>query len=288
MRKPLPPITWFRAFDATARHLSFTRAAHELGFTQSAISQNVRALEDKLGTALFVRGHRALSLTEAGRLLVPDVAAAMAQLEQATERFLPATHRRKLTVAVSVSIAQWIIVPRIADFTAAYPDCALQIATAIWPDDFASTTADIEIRFGRKEVVGAKAVLMEPSILQVVATPQIAARVARDGLSAETLIQPVGISTGWSDVIRRTDAQKTLEPKLFVDSHGLAVDLAVAGAGVALTHSQITRHPLDDGRLAALPFPVGHADEGFYLARKSDQHKDLQETFVQWFANTLQ
>ncbi|WP_319799781.1 LysR family transcriptional regulator [Roseobacter weihaiensis] len=83
MKKPLPPVTWFRAFDATARHLSFTLAAQELGFTQSAISQNVRALEQKLGTPLFVRGHRALSLTQAGRLLVPDVAAAIAQLEQA-------------------------------------------------------------------------------------------------------------------------------------------------------------------------------------------------------------
>ena len=111
MKKPLPPITWFRAFDATARHLSFTLAAQELGFTQSAISQNVRALEDKLGTPLFIRGPRRLSLTEAGRLLVPDVAAAMAQLEDATARFLPVSDRERLSVAVSTSIAQWVIAP---------------------------------------------------------------------------------------------------------------------------------------------------------------------------------
>lgn len=111
MKKPLPPVTWFRAFDATARHLSFTLVAQELGFPQSAISQNVQALEQKLGTALFVRGHRALNLTQAGRLLVPDVAAAMAQLEQATTRFFTTVYWPKLTIAASVSVAQWMIAP---------------------------------------------------------------------------------------------------------------------------------------------------------------------------------
>lgn len=285
MKKPLPPITWFRAFDATARHLSFTLAAQELGFTQSAISQNVRALEDKLGTQLFVRGHRALNLTEAGRLLVPDVAAAMVQLEQATERFLPSITKPKLTIAVSVSIAQWVVVPRIAAFMSAHPECALQISTAIWPDDFAATNADIEIRFGRKEVVGKGAVLMEPSILQVVATPALAATVAQHGLFEQTLIQPVGISTGWADVTRRAGIKHHIEASLFVDSHGLAVDLAVAGAGVALTHSQITRHPIADGRLVVLPLPERPADEGFFLAQKTNAHSDVQTAFIKWFIN---
>ncbi len=282
VKKPLPPITWFRAFDATARHLSFTLAAQELGFTQSAISQNVRALEDKLGTALFVRGHRTLSLTEAGRLLVPDVAAAMAQLEQATARFLPPSSGPKLTIATSVSIAQWIIAPRLSQFLEAQQGCALQIATTIWPDDFASTNADIEIRFGSRQVVGADAMLLQPSYLHAVAAPEIASRCDPKNMAAQRLIQPIGISTGWQNLAKRATQEHSLEAEILVDTHGLAVDMAVCGAGIALSHSQITRAPIADGRLVELPLPEVPADEGYYLARKTDKHSDIQDAFIDW------
>ncbi|MGA9410120.1 MAG: LysR family transcriptional regulator [Roseobacter sp.] len=286
MKKPLPPITWFRAFDATARHLSFTLAAQELGFTQSAISQNVRALEDKLGKPLFVRGHRTLSLTQAGRLLVPDVAAAMAQLEQATERFLPETARPKLAIATSVSIAQWVITPRLATFIADHPTIALQISTTIWPDDFASTNADIEIRFGRREVVGAEATLMQPSHLHAVATPEFAKRLGptldADALSNVALIQPVGITSGWTALAKKAQLAKSLEPSIFVDTHGLAADLAVSGAGIALSHCQVTRSAISRGLLVALPLPVIPAEEGYYQAVKPSAHPALQKAFIDW------
>lgn len=285
MKKPLPPITWFRAFDATARHLSFTLAAQELGFTQSAISQNVRALEEKLGTPLFIRGHRSLNLTEAGRLLVPDVAAAMAQLEQATARFLPPTSGPKLTVATSVSIAQWIIAPRLRGFLDAHPGYALQISTTIWPDDFASTNADIEIRFGSKDVVGADAILLEPSTLHAVASPEVAARFDVQNLQEQTLIQPVGISTSWRDLAKKADNNQAPDAQVLVDTHGLAADLAVSSAGVALTHSQITQAPLSDGRLVELPLPSLPAEEGYYLARRTDRHPEMQNAFVTWMTS---
>ncbi len=289
MKKPLPPITWFRAFDATARHLSFTLAAQELGFTQSAISQNVRALEDKLGTPLFVRGHRSLALTQAGRLLVPDVAAAMAQLEQATERFLPATTRPKLSIATSVSIAQWVIAPRLAGFLAEQPDIAVQLATTIWPDDFASTNADIEIRFGRRQVVGRDATLMEPSHLHAVAAPHIARRlgpvIRAENLAEHPLIQPVGITAGWPDLARKAKLGTAIAPTVFVDTHGLSADLAASGAGVALSHCQVTRTGIERGSLVALPLPSLAAEEGYYLAVKPSPHEALQQTFVRWLTS---
>jgi LysR family glycine cleavage system transcriptional activator len=200
----------------------------------------------------------------------------MAQLEQATERFLPSTTRPKLTIATSVSIAQWIIAPRLSAFLAAHPDCALQIATTIWPDDFASTNADIEIRFGRREVVGQGATLLEPSYLHGVAAPTLAEK----PLMQQRLIQPVGVSTGWPDLLQLADLPANVEAQVFVDTHGLAVDLAVSGAGVALAHSQITRAALDDGRLCAVPLPRIKAEEGYYLARKSELHPELQSAFV--------
>ena len=123
MAKSLPPLTWFRAFDAAARHLNFTAAAQELGLTQSAVSQHIRALESRLGTPLFVRKPRGLVLTDGGRHLVPDVAAALARLRIATDAFEPAVGGDILTIATSVSFAQWFLAPGLVDFSPPVPKC---------------------------------------------------------------------------------------------------------------------------------------------------------------------
>ena len=272
MPKPLPPLTWFRAFDAAARHLSFTQAAAELRLTHSAISQHVRALEDYLSTPLFIRSHRALQLTDAARLLVPDVAASLARLTHATDRFVPQTDRPRLTLATSVSVAQHLIAPQLAHFQRAHPDVAIQIVTAIWPDDFASTNADIEIRFGTADVVGQGALLLQPSLLHAVATPEICETFDPADpsltLQHQTLIQPLGLSKSWKTYAGLPDR----EADVFVDTHGLAVDLALGGAGIALTHSLITGPALKSGQLATLPLP-DHPSRGRLLSPPENRHK---------------
>jgi LysR family glycine cleavage system transcriptional activator len=281
MPKSLPPLTWFRAFDAAARHLSFTAAADELGFTQSAISQHVRALEQRLDATLFIRGKRALILTEAGRRLVPDVAAAMAQLARATEQFLPTQSAPKLTVATSASVAQWVLAPGLRHFHAVHPAAALQIVSTVWPDDFTATRADIDIRFGAQAVVGRNATLIEPSQLCVVVA-------SGQGVTWETamalpMIQPVGLSTGWQDIGRAIGRRDWPTPLIEVDTHGLAVDLAIQGAGVALTHSLIARRAIIDGRLKTLKIPETPAIEGYYLAQNATDLPVAQQAFVRWF-----
>ncbi|WP_420011886.1 LysR family transcriptional regulator [Tateyamaria sp.] len=286
MPKSLPPLTWFRAFDAAARHLSFTAAADELGFTQSAISQHVRALEQRLGAPLFIRGKRALILTEAGRGLVPDVAAAMAQLAQATERFVPTQEVPKLTIATSASVSQWVLAPGLRHFHAAHPGVALQLVSTIWPDDFSATRADIDIRFGAQAVVGRNAQLLEPSELcAVVAEGQ---PIDWDRAVHLPMIQPVGLSTGWQDIGRAMGRRNWPAPLIEVDTHGLAVDLALQGAGVALTHSLIAQRALQDGRLVALDIPQTRAIEGYYLAQNATNLPIAQQAFVDWFRHWVQ
>lgn len=291
MAKSLPPLTWFRAFDAAARHLSFTLAADELGFTQSAISQHVRALEDRLGTQLFVRGNRSLALTDAGRLLLPDVAAAMATLTSATQRFLPDQAKPTLTIATSASIAHWVLAPHLAAFHRRHPEIAIQLVTTIWPDDFVSTNADIEIRFGPPSVVGRDAKRLEPSFLHAVAVPDIAARFdgpdAVPRLAEYPLIQPVGLSLGWSDIGTRLNSRQPLDHSLLVDTHGMAVDLAIGGAGIALCHGLISKEAILQGKIAELPFRPFEAKEGYYIARKSTSLPDHQAQFMNWLTLLL-
>lgn len=291
MSKSLPPLTWFRAFEAAARHLSFTLAAEELGFTQSAISQHVRALEDRLGTQLFIRGNRALTLTDAGRLLLPDVSAAMGTLTAATQRFLPDRDRPVLTIACSASIAQWVLAPHLAGFRKDNPDLALHLVTTVWPDDFVATNADIEIRFGAASVVGRNAALIEPSCLHAVIAPDLAGTLKgatpESWLVEAPLIQPVGLSTGWPEIGRRLKPTLALDPSYLVDTHGMAVNLALGGAGIALCHMLISREAIRNGTLVEVPLPRIEAKEGYYLATKSTLLPEQQDRFVTWFGDLV-
>lgn len=287
MAQSPPPLTWLRAFEAAARHLSFTLAADELGFTQSAISQHVRALEERLGTPLFVRRHRALVLTDAGRLLLPDVAAAMGLLAKATERFLPEQDKPTLTIATSASVAHCVLAPHLSGFFEQHPDIALHIVTTVWPDDFVATNADIEIRFGAPSVVGRDAQRLRPCFLHLVAAPGIArlqgTTPLSEWLAGQSLIQPVGLSTGWRDIARKVRCRDRLHPALLVDTHGMAVALAMAGAGIALCHGLISRRALQDGALVELGMPHVDAKEGYFLAIKATPFPDQQRRFLDWF-----
>lgn len=287
MAKSLPPLTWFRAFEAAARHLSFTLAGEELGLTQSAISQHVRALESRLENKLFVRANRSLHLTDAGRLLVPDVTAAIAQLDRATRRFLPVVSKPRLTVAASASIAHWVITPALAAFQHAHPDIVIQLATTIWPDDFSTTHADVEIRFGSAEIAGQDAKILRPSYLHAVAAPDLWAQLGPastlSDLKRVPLIQPIGISQSWTEMGKKANPTVALEPSILVDTHGSAVDLAVAGAGIALAHAQISVPAVQQGLLKVLPLGQFPADEGYYLAAKQSPFPAERDAFVDWF-----
>lgn len=283
MKKSLPPLGWFRAFDAAARHLSFTLAADELGLTQSAVSQQMRSLETRLGEPLFVRLPRGLALTDAGRRLVPDVAAALSRLQTATESFLPISETRILTVATSVSIAQWVLAPNLGDFQKAHPDIGVRLITAVWPDDFSAAEADVEIRFGSKEVAGRDGVPLGTNQMVAVARPDNCAGVKTlTDLAELPLIQPVGVTENWARFFRVNGQNLMTQPVLFADSHSLAVDLAIGGAGVALVNRLIARTPLRDGRLTlAWPTEVSGTEQ-YFIATNDRQPNSPAALFSDW------
>lgn len=274
-----PSLTWLRAFEAAARHLSFTRAAEELGLTQSAVSQHVRALEADLGTPLFLRVHRALRLTEAGRLLLPEVTSGLQVLTQAVGRFQQPQDRPRLRIASSASVAQHILSPRLGDFMATHPAVVVEVRTTVWPDDFIATAADVEIRFGSAQMVAQGARQLTPSQLIAVAAPQVARRFAQG--PRPPLIQPVGLSNDWSQLIKRA------QPDIYVDTHGLAVDLACDGAGVALTHGLIAARALAAGQLVMLDLPPLSAQEGYWVAVTAGPAQALAQSFADWLFSCL-
>ena len=275
MARALPPLTWFRAFEAAARQLSFTAAADELALTQSAVSQQVRSLEIRLGTQLFVRKPRGLALTDDGRKLLPKVGSALEALAKAAETFDAGPSKGLLTIATSVSIAQWIIAPKINEFLTAWPGLRIRILSTIWPDDFKSSIADVEIRFGSEKQVGAAATRLVPDSLVAVASSAMTGR-----LEEYPLIEAVGTSEGWRSWAKQAQYEVDLEPVIHVDSYGLALELAIQGNGVALTSSLLAACSLSAGKIIrAHPASLANT-EGYYLAVDSESEPAI--AFGDW------
>ena len=131
----LPPLNWLRAFEASARALSFTSAAQELSMTQSAVSQQIKSLESALGRVLFLRRARGLELTDEGRGYLPTVQAAFALLEEGTHVLTGRNAPDVLELQVNLSFALFWLSPRLEAFLAEYPWVQLNLATAIWTEE---------------------------------------------------------------------------------------------------------------------------------------------------------
>ena len=148
MAHRVPPLSALRAFDAVARRLSFTRAAEELHVTPAAVSQQVRVLEGQLGTPLFQRSRRAVSLTPAGYAILPDVQAGFESLSRVLSGAVRQPYGKTLTISVAPSFASKWLLPRLPGFSARYPDVELRISATVALAEFAKDEADLAIRFG--------------------------------------------------------------------------------------------------------------------------------------------
>lgn len=278
VQKPLPPLTWFRSFEAAARTLSFTAAAEEIGMTQSAVSQQVKSLELRLGVPLFARKARGLALTDEGRRLLPHVGAAIATLTQATEPYSRGRTPDLLTVASSVSVAQWVISPRLAEFRQAHPEIRLRVLSAVWPDDFQTSQADVEIRFGSKEQAGREAHPLLPNRLMPLKSPRLTG-----DPDHYPLIETVGTSAGWKAWQARYGP--TAEPAFYVDTYGLAMQMAADGNGVALVSELLAKHAIDSGLLEPAFEGAIPAVEGYFLL--THQTRAAAQVFAAWLVACL-
>ncbi len=279
MNRSLPPLTWIRAFESAARHLSFTAAAEELGMTQSAVSQQVKALETRLRIPLFTRRARGLSLTDGGRQLLPQVGAALEQLSGAIEGIDAGPKENQLIVAASVSVTQWVIAPHLHEFLAAHPQTRVRFLSAIWPDDFLSARADVEIRFGSAKQVGRAATRLEPSQLITLKSTKL-------DQPFDTLprIEAVGTSGGWrawGDAYGNPAA-----PSLFADSYGMALHLAMQGLGVALVSALLARDAVQSGQLMRAHPGSLNAQEGYWLSVNESHPSAL--LFRDWLLTKIQ
>lgn len=290
MARRLPPAQALHAFEAAARHMSFTEAARELGVTQAAISQRIRLLEHRLGQPLFLRHPRGLELTDAGRALVPAVHDAFERLTSGIAEVVGAPAEAPLTVRMTPGFAAHWLAPRLPAFQAAHPELTLRVSSAVWPSDFDLEGVDIEIRYGRGEWEGVDCERLTRERLTPVCAPSMAAGLAapRD-LENRVLIHTVGFETGWEQWLAKAGERRLLDRShaLLCDTMAVSLELAMRGAGVALGRSGFLDALLDEQRLAA-PFDLWlDTDEAFYITRVAGRApRPEAEMFWRWVIET--
>ena len=269
LSRRLPPLNALRAFEAAARHLSFTRAASELHVTQTAISHQIRALEERLGVRLFRRLPRGLLLTEEAQRYLPPIRDAFDQIALATERLTAVGGSATLTVSVLPSFATKWLVPRLGRFRAAHPDLDLRISASSQLVDFARDDVDVGIRMGRGTYPGLRVERLFGESLVPVCSPQLleGAQPLRrpEDLRHHLLLHDEDYA-GWElwlglAGVEGVDARRG---PIFTDS-GMVVQAAAEGQGVALARRLLAAGDLAAGRLIQ-PFDVSIPhDLAYYL-----------------------
>ena len=255
-----------RAFEASARHQSFSLAAQELNVTPAAVGQLVRTLEDWLGSPLFVRstsGRARLVTTEVAEQALPDIRAGLERLAVGLERLRSGSAGGVLTVTVSPAFAAKWLLPRIERFQAAWPETDLRLDTSLKPVDFVAQRIDVGVRYGRGLWPGLAAEkLMDEEVYPVCAPALLATATlqAPGDLRGQVLIhdQSVDTSTGfasWQAWLRHAGVQGVPTDRGWrINNSAAVLQAAIDGQGVALARSVMAHDDLAAGRLVRL-FP---------------------------------
>lgn len=278
MRRGSLHFNSLRAFEAAARHLSFSRAADELGVTHSAISHQVRQLEATLGIDLFVRTNRGVVLTEAGQTLLPVLAESFDRIANTLDGLIAAPGRNDLRVTTTPTLAAKWLIPRLGDWRNACPDIAIHLHPALAYVDLASGDADIALRCGIPPWPG----LVEDFVLPIHMTPvcsrsfldRLGAAPAPGDVLGQTLIHAdiTGHELGeeWKTWLHAAgvDTRNAL-PGLSFHDPSLALQAAMDGLGIAMGYVELAAADIEAGRLVR-PFPLAVAHSfSYYLVYES-------------------
>lgn len=292
MQRRLPSLNGLKAFEAAARHESFTRAAEELCVTQGAVSHQVKALEAQLGLKLFNRERQRLAITEAGRNYLEVVRDALDRIAAGTERLLQRQSAGVLTVSTSPNFAAKWLVHRLARFAEAHPGVDLRITASLHHIDFAREDIDIAVRHGDGYWPGLHLTRLCAEELLIVCSPKLlsgknALRKPAD-LGRHTLLH-TNDRNDWASWLEAAGVNG-------VDVHrgpifsqaSMAIDAAVDGQGVALARSALAGWDLIGGRLLrpfelALPVPYAY----WIVCPKATANQAKIVTFRDWMLSEV-
>jgi DNA-binding transcriptional LysR family regulator len=287
MRRQIPSTAALVAFDAAARHVSYTAAADELALTQSAVCRQVANLEEMLGTALFRRSRRGVVLTDAGREYHGKIRRRLDEIERDTIDL--AAHRGRggtLNVAVVPTFGSTWLIPRIPAFLAAHPDCVLNLSSRTRQFLFDETEEDCAIYSGDGSWAGAVTTFVMTERLVPVCSPGLVAprkRVSPAQLAKLPLLQQTTRPYAWRqwfESVGQAIGDELAGPRYELFS--MSLQAAIAGMGVALVPDYSAERHLQAGELI-VPYPHSFTDgRSYYLAVPDGKQGPVLERFRSW------
>lgn len=280
-------LTWLRTFEAAARHMNFTATATELGLTQTAVSLHIRTLEEQLGSRLFHRKARHLSLTDIGQAYVSTVRQALTDIDLATTSLFGATRNESVTVKAPISTSALWLAPRLPKFKLAHPDIDVRLVSNIWTDATGFDHVDVELRVGRGDWTDtASERLSDDVMVPIGAVQSRRTALGPDALLKGPFIRILGQEADW---IRYLAAHDLALPKgadeLYVDTMTAAIELAANGGGYAVVMKRLVEMANAPGPRVSIigvdvPTPNAH-----YLMRP--RSKRSKRSVVLLFENWL-
>ena len=283
----LPPLNALKAFEATARHLSVKGAAQELCVTPGAVSQMVKALEQRLGVPLFVRGNRAIALTPAGQSYLPAIRNAFRQIADATDRIARSGDTGTLTLSVTPFFATTWLVPRLASFQESHLEIDLQVVSSNALVDFGRDSIDLAIRHGLGRYPGLASHRIVTVEVVPVAAPSL---VAKHGRPKD--VAALGRFPQVHDAERKAwhfwlQAQGVAEigpaRGAAFDDSSLLLGAVLAGQGAGLLPAALVAPDIAAGRLVKLADEALLQDFAYYLVYPfANRDRPMVAAFRDW------
>lgn len=291
MRRHLPPLRALVAFEAAARHLSFTRAGKELAITQGAISAQIANLEDYLQTRLFVRKVREVALTAEGEQLARSCLKAFDTIERDVELITHTQWTNILTVAVSTYVTTRWLSRHLSDFLSRHADTVVRFQHSVNAPEFEIDDVDIAIRWGDGQWSRSTTELLLPMQMKVACSPQLltgrhAIRTPRD-LLHHTFLCDVPEVDRWGEWLQLVDLKRSeVRTELVMADANVRVQAAIDSQGVVLADDLIA-DDVASGRLI-IPFDVHLDGYGYYVLWQTGvQERAIVEQFRRWLIDNV-
>ncbi len=287
-KRDLPPLRALTAFEAAARLGSFRAAATELGITRSAVSHQVKLLEDRMGLTLFRRDARRAELTTVGQSYYPTIKDAFDMIEAHTKAVKPSTLDNELTIQVYVTVALKWLIPRLHDFERRFPDMKVRLSTSYIDWDFDERNVDVGVVLARNKSPEHYYAPLFQSMLVPVCSPKLMqgenALKTPDDLKKHKLIDVYTAEEDWQIWLDGVGVENTkVQNRLSVDSYILAQEAAIEGRGVAMTIGPFASEEIKLGRLVQ-PFPlrVPHKHQWYFACNAEHRKKNKIKRFEDW------
>jgi LysR family glycine cleavage system transcriptional activator len=287
----LPPLNWLRAFEASARALSFTSAAEELSMTQSAVSQQIKSLEGAMGRSLFRRRARGLELTDEGRGYLPTVQAAFAMLEEGTSVLQSRNHPDVLELQVNLSFALFWLSPRLGQFMDENPGVQLNLATSVWHEERSNHPGAMQIVFGLGKQEGIHGKRLTRDSIFPVCAPKLGKQIkSLDDLRTQRLFDLPGTAQSWGAWLQaHPEGSMERVPTVHrASTWALSLEWAQRGLGVALAHDTIARDLLDSGKLVRpFDFSIPLKEAYYLIAPEGTRTRHANKVFKEWLLREM-